>query len=125
MLFYVVKCFPVYLEHLAANTVGKAQIAVFYEQINRQACLVAITFREAEHQFPHIGALDTYWTQVRHHPAELFALLLYGRLQRLEFLARLFGGPGEFSAQNVELDIQAQQSLKDSIVQIARNSAAL
>src|ERR1700683_1559824 len=124
MLFYVVKCFPVYLEHLVASSVGKAQVAVFDKEIDGQAGFIAIAFRKTEHQLPHIRAFHTYWPQVGHHSAELFALLLNGGLQHLELLARLFGGPRKFAAEDVELDIQAQQGLEYSIVQVARNSAA-
>src|SRR5215470_19422445 len=71
MLFYVVECFSVNLENLAADAVRCVQFRRIDQQIQRQGGLVAEALRESPHQVDHVRRLHTQWTQVRNHMAQL------------------------------------------------------
>src|SRR5271168_3773318 len=67
MLFYVVECFTVNLEKLAADAVGSLQVRRIDQNVQRDGRFVAITLRKTAHKIHQIGALHTQGTQVRDH----------------------------------------------------------
>ena len=62
--------------------------------------------------------------EVRDHAAELFAFLADGFLEVGELGGGLLGGLRELAAKDIELDIEAEKSLEDAVVQIAGDAAA-
>src|SRR5580693_508571 len=71
MLFYVVECFSVNLEKLAADPVGSLELDGVNQEIQSQGGFVAETLREAGHEIEQVGALDTQGPHVRDHVAEI------------------------------------------------------
>src|SRR5579863_5789610 len=125
MLFYVVERLTIYLEQFPAQTIGQPQIAVLDEQIHRQARIIAEALGETQHQFAHIRAFYPQRPQVCNHPTQFFAFLLNRFLQSFQLLTCLLRGPRELVAQDVELDIEAEQGLENAVVEVARDAAAL
>src|ERR1700730_969728 len=82
-------------------------------------------FRDAEHQFPHIGAFDTQGTKIGNHPAKFIPLLLDHSVQIRQFRTHLVGRLRQFATQDTELDVQTEQGLEYPVVKVSRNSAAL
>src|SRR5208282_5442631 len=113
------------LEQLPAKTVWKPQIAVFDEQIDGDSGLVAEALREPQHQFAHVRALHAQRPHVRDHAPELLALLLKRFLEVRQLFGGMGGGWRHFPAENIELDVHAQQRLENSVVQVAGNTASL
>src|ERR1700676_3893232 len=67
MLFYVVECFTVNLENLAADAVGGVEVGGFDDDVEGQGGFVAETLGETLHEIEEIGALDAEGTQVGDH----------------------------------------------------------
>src|SRR3981189_1378423 len=75
MLFYVVECFTVNLENLAADAVGSAQLGRIDKQIQRNRRFVSITLGKSAHQVHQIGALDAQRAKIGDDLTELGALV--------------------------------------------------
>src|SRR5215467_454299 len=84
MFFFVVECFSVNLEKLAADTVRGPQIGRIYQDIERQARFIAKTLPESAHQVDQVGGLHTDRTKVGDKAAKLAGLVLDGLLERSE-----------------------------------------
>jgi hypothetical protein len=125
MLFYVVECFTVNLENLAADAVGGAQLGGIDEQIKGDGGFVAVAFCKTAHQVNQIGALYAERTEVRDDLAEFGALIFDRLLEAGEATNSVFWGGRCPAAQDVELDFDAQEGLQDSIMKIAGDAAAL
>ena len=104
MLFYVVECFSVNLENLAADAVGGAQLGGIDEQIKGDGGFVAVAFCKTAHQVNQIGALYAERTEVRDDLAELGALIFDRLLEAGEAADSVFWGGRCPAAQDVELD---------------------
>src|SRR5208282_4918694 len=57
MLFYVVECFTVNLEKLAADAVGSLEVGRIDKQVQGDGRFIAIALSEAAHEIHEIGAL--------------------------------------------------------------------
>src|SRR5882762_139424 len=125
MLFYVIKCFTVNLENLAADAVGSAQLGRIDQQIQRDRGFVSITFSETAHQVHQIGALDAQRAKIGDDLAELGALVFDGLLKGGEADNGLFRSGGDAAAEDVQLDFDAEKGLENSIVKVSGNAAAL
>src|SRR5579872_1966988 len=64
MLFYVVECFTVNLENLAADAVGSMQVGGFDYDVQGQGGFVAKALGKAVHEVYKIGALDSERTKI-------------------------------------------------------------
>src|ERR1700694_2961189 len=103
MLFYVVECFSVNLENLAADTVGSAQLRRINQQIKSDGGFVAVAFGESAHYVDQIGALYAERPQVRNGLTELRTLVLDGLLEASQAaygLVRSGGGPDAHAHPN-------------------------
>src|SRR6185437_1334305 len=125
MLFYVVKCFTVNLENLAADAVGSVQVGGFNHDVQGQGGFVAEAFSESVHQVDEVGALDAQWAQVGDHAAKLGGLVFYGLLEVAQAGDGLVGSSGDPAPEDVELDFDTQEGLQDPIVEIPGDAAAL
>src|SRR5215471_1219195 len=126
MFFYVVECFSVNLENLAADTVGSAQFRRINEQIESDWRFVAIALGETAHKVDEIGALDAKRTQVGDGLPKLSGLVFNSLLKVSQGVGGLFGWRGcDAAAKNVQLDFDAEEGLENSVVEIARDAAAL
>src|SRR5712664_3705237 len=81
MLFYVVECFSVNLENLAADAVRSAQLGGINEQIQGDRGFVAVALCKSAHQIDQIGALHAQRAEVGNDLAQLRALILDGLLE--------------------------------------------
>src|SRR5208283_2803818 len=72
-----------------------------------------------------IGGLNAKGTEVGNQVAELRSFVFYGLLQRTETGLHLVGLRGYFAAEDIELDLNAQQGLQNAVVKIAGNARAL
>src|SRR6266568_10679 len=124
MLFYIVECFTVNLEDFAANAVGSAQLGGIDQQIKGDGAFVAVTLGKAAHEVNQIGTLHAQRPEVSDGLAALGTLVSDGLLQAGEADDGQLRRRGSLSAQNVELDFNAQERLKYPVVQVARNAAA-
>src|SRR5580692_4994998 len=86
MLFYVVECFTVNLENLAADAVRSVEVG--------------------------------------DHSAELGGLVFDGVLEIAKAGFGLVRGGRDLAAEDVKLDLDAEEGLKNAVVQVARNAAA-
>src|SRR6266481_4183594 len=125
MLFYNVECFTVNLENLATDAVGSAQLGRINEQIQGDGGFVAVALGETAHQIDQIGALHAQRAKVRDDLAQLRTLILDRLLEAGEAADGLFRGGGYAAAQDVQLDFDAQEGLKNAVVQVACYAAAL
>src|SRR5258708_3172776 len=124
MLFYIVECFTVNLENLATDAVGSAQLGRIDEQIEGDRGFIAVALGEAAHEVNQIGTLHAQRPEVGDGLAELGTFVSDGLLQAGEAADGQLRRRGSLSAQNVELDFDAQERLKYPIVEVARNAAA-
>src|SRR5579862_3237388 len=124
MLFYIVECFTVNLEKLAADAVGSLNLNRINEYIKGQGRLVSEAFGETDHQVNQVGALDTDGAHVRNHAAELRGLPFDGLLEVGEAAGGLLGGRSDLLAKDVELNLEAEQGLEDAVVEVAGDTAA-
>src|SRR5277367_5979551 len=125
MLFYVVKCFTVNLEELATDAVGSLNLNRINENVEREGGLVSEAFSEPDHEVDEVGALDTDRAHVGDHAAKLGGLAFNGLLEIGEAVGGLFWAGGGLFAEHVELNLEAEQGLKDAVVEIAGDTAAL
>src|ERR1700749_959221 len=124
MLFYVVECFTVNLEELAANAVGSLNLNRINENVEGERGLVAEAFGETDHEVDEVGALDTDRAHVGDHAAELGGLAFDGLLEVGEAASGLLRGGGDLFAEDVELDFEAKQGLEDAVMEVAGDAAA-
>src|SRR5580692_7132640 len=73
MLFYVVECFTVNLEDLAADAVGSAKLRGINEEVEGYGGFVAVALGETAHEVHEVGALDAEGAEVGDRLAELRA----------------------------------------------------
>src|SRR5260370_31764069 len=125
MLFYVVECFSVNLENLAADAVGSAQLGRINEQIQCDRGFVAVALGKSAHQIDQIGALHAQRTKVGDDLAQLRALILDGLLEAGEAADGLVWRGGDPAPRHGPLDFYAAGGLQDSGVQGASAAAAL
>src|SRR6266478_4384852 len=121
MLFYVVECFSVNLENLATDAVGSAQLSRVYEQIQGDGGFVAVALGETTHQIDQIGTLDAQRAKVCDDLAQLRTLILNGLLEAGEAADGLLWRAGYPATEDIQLDFDAQEGLKNPVVQVARN----
>src|SRR5580692_7213559 len=124
MLFYVVECFTVNLEELATNAVGSLNLNRINENVEGEGGLVAEAFCETDHEIDEVGALDTDGAHVGNHAAELSGLAFDGLLEVGKAGGSFFGAGSSLFSEDVELNLEAEQSLKDAVVEVAGNTAA-
>src|SRR6267378_6037563 len=124
MLFYVVECFTVNLENLAADAVRRPQLSRIDEQIQRNCGFVAITLGKTAHQVHQISALDAQRAKIGDNLAEFGTLVFDGLLEGGEADNGLFWSGGDASAKDVQLDLDAEKGLENSIVEVPGNAAA-
>src|SRR6266478_1392142 len=125
MLFYVVECFSVNLENLATDAVWSAQLGRIYEQIQGDGGFVAIALGETTHQIDQIGTLDPERAKVRNDLAQFRTLILDCLLEAGEAADGLLWRAGYPATQDIQLDFDAQEGLKNPVVQVACDAAAL
>src|SRR5579859_4754440 len=125
MLFYVVECFTVNLENLAADAVGRMEVGGLDHDVQGQSGFVAIAFRETVHKVNEVGALDAQGAQVGDHAAELGGLVFDGLLEVAEAGDGMVGSGGDPAAEDVELYFDAEEGLENAIVEVAGDAAAL
>src|SRR5579883_478812 len=125
MLFYVVECFTVNLEQLAANAVRSAQFGGIDEQVQRESRLVAEALGEAPHEVHQVGGLHAYRTQVGDESAEIRSFIAHRLLKIGKAGGDLLGRGGNAAPEDIQLDFDAQERLQNPVVQIARNARAL
>src|SRR5271155_1721577 len=104
MLFYVVECFTVNLENLAADAVGSAKLCGINEEVEGHGGFVAIALGEAAHEVHEVSALDAEGAKVGDGLAELGTFVFDGLLEVGEAGDGLFGSGGNAAAEDVELD---------------------
>src|SRR5260370_34861678 len=119
MLFYVVECFTVNLENLAADAVGSAQLGGIDQQIKGDGGFVAIAFCKTAHQVNQIGALNAEWTEVRDDLAELGTLIFDRLLEAGQSAGGVFRGGGNPAAEDGGREFDAQEGLQGSRMEIA------
>src|SRR5579863_1750635 len=123
MLFYVVECFTVNLEKLAADAIGSLNLNRINEYIKGQGRLISEAFGKTDHEVDQVSALDTHRAHVRNHAAELRRLAFDGLLQVREAPGGLLGACGDLFAKDVELNLEAEQGLENAVVEVARDAA--
>src|SRR5437879_12670330 len=104
MLFYIVECFPVNLENLAADAVGGAQLCRIDQQVQGNGGFIAITLGESAHEINEIGALDTQGAQVGNGLAELGGLVFNGLLKIGEGMGGLLRSGGKTRGEDGQRD---------------------
>src|SRR5579862_8364349 len=124
MLFYVVECFTVNLEELAANAVGSLNLNRINENVEGERGLVSEALGETDHEVNEVGALDTDRAHVGNHAAELRGLAFDGLLEVGEAGGGLFGAGAGLFSQDIQLDLETEQGLQDAVVEIAGDTAA-
>src|SRR5258707_8457396 len=125
MLFYVVECFSVNLENLAADAVRSAQLGGINEQIQSDGGFVAVALGKSAHQIDQIGALHAQRTKVGNDLAQLRALILDGLLEAGEAADGLVWRGGYPAPQHVQLNFDAEEGLKKGAVQGACDAGGL
>src|SRR5215469_6191908 len=126
MFFYVVECFTVNLENLAADAVGSPQFRRIDEQIESDWRLVAVALGETAHKVNEIGALDAKWTQVGDGLPKFSSFVFDSLLKVCEGIGSLLGGSGrDAAAKDVQLDFDAQKGLENAVVEVAGDAATL
>src|SRR5207302_7999653 len=125
MLFYVIECFPVNLENLAANAVGSAQLCRVNEQVQGDGGLVAVALGKAAHEVHEVGALDAQGAQVGDGLPQVSCLVSYGLLEVSEGVDLVGSCGGDLAPEDIQLDFDAEQRLQNAIVQVASDAAAL
>jgi len=125
MLFYVVECFPVNLENLAAHAVGSTELSGINEQIQSNRGLVAITLGETAHEIDQIGALHAQGAQIGDDLAQFGTLVLDGLLEGGQSRDRLIWGDRDTPAEDIELNLDAKEGLQNPIVEVPSDTAAL
>src|SRR5260370_15616830 len=125
MLFYVVECFSVNLETLAADAVGSAQLGRINEQIQCDRGFVAVALGKSAHQIDQIGALHAQRTKVGDDLAQLRALILDGLLEAGEAADGLVWRGGYPAPPHRPLDFYTEQGLKNPPLPVACVVAAL
>src|SRR5215813_5508283 len=124
MLFYVVECFSVNLEKLAADTVRSAQIGRINEQIQGKRRFVAKALGETAHQVDQIRGLHSHGPEVRNKGAQLSGLVLDGLLQRRKASRNRIVSVANPAPQHVQLNFNAQKCLQYAIVEVTGNAGA-
>src|ERR1700675_4965044 len=124
MLFYVVECFTVNLENLAADAVGGVEVGGSDHDVEGQSGFVAVALGETLHEVDEVGTLDAQGPEVGDHAAELGGLVFYGVLEVSEAGFGLVGGGYDFAAEDIELDFDAEQGLENAVVEVAGDAAA-
>src|SRR5580693_3837097 len=124
MLFYVVECFTVNLENLAADAVGSAQLGGIDEQIEGNGGFVAIAFGETAHEINKVGALDAERAEVGNDLAEFGTLVFDGLLEGGEAVDGLVWGGRDAAAEDINLDFDAEEGLENAVVEVAGDAAA-
>jgi hypothetical protein len=124
MLFYVVECFTVNLENLAADAVGGVEVSGFDHDVEGQGGFVAVALGETLHEVDEVGTLDTQGPEVGDHAAELGGLVFYGVLEVAEAGFGLVRGGDDFAAEDIELDFDAEEGLENAVVEVAGDAAA-
>src|SRR5215472_836569 len=113
MFFYVVECFTVNLENLAADAVGSAQLRRIDEQIESDWRLVTVALGETAHKVNEIGALDAKWTQVGDGLPKFSSFVFDSLLKVSQSVGGLFWWRGcNAAAKDVQLDFDAQNGLE-------------
>jgi hypothetical protein len=125
MLFYVVECFTVNLEKLAANAVRSTQFGGIDEQVERESGFVAEALGEAAHEVHEVGGLHAHGPQVGDESAEVRAFIAHRLLKIGKAGNDLLGRGGNAAPEDIQLDFDAEERLEDPIVEVARNSRAL
>src|SRR2546428_7751481 len=123
MLFYVVECFTVNLENLAADAVGSAQLGRVNQQIQCNCGFVAIALGETAYQINQIGALDAQRAKVRDDLAQLRTLILDGLLEAGEAADGLVGCGGDPAPPGGRPGFGAPGGLGKTAVQGGRGAA--
>src|SRR5690348_2305802 len=124
MLFYVVECFPVNLKEFAANAVRQIEHGRVDQEVQGDAGFIAEALGGAAHQFHQIGALHALRAHVHDHAAQFLGFVAHGVLQGAQLGGHLFGGVRQAAAEDVELDLDAEQSLENAVVEVAGDAAA-
>src|SRR5271154_455089 len=75
MLFYIVECFTVNLENLAADAVRSVQFRRINQQIHGQTGFIPVALPESSHQIHHVRGLHPQWPQVGNHVPQLSSLV--------------------------------------------------
>src|SRR4029077_1675639 len=125
MLFYVVECFTVNLENLAADPVGGMELGGVNQEVQGQGGFVAVALGETAHEVEEIGALDAEGAQVGDHVAELGRLVSDGLLEVAEIGNSLVRRSSDLAAEDVKLDFDAQKGLENAVVEVSGDTAAL
>src|SRR5436305_11127811 len=76
MLFYVVECFTVNLENLAANTARGPQLCPINQQVEGNRGLVPVPFCKAAHEVHEVCALDAEGAEVGYGLAQVGSFVL-------------------------------------------------
>src|SRR5271168_3682951 len=124
MLFYVVECFTVNLEKLAADAVGSLEVGRIDKQVQGDGRFIAIALSEAAHEIHEIGALYAEGAQVSDHAAELAGLVANSLLEVSQVGDSVFGVRRDLATENVQLDFNGKKGLQDAVMKVARNAAA-
>src|SRR2546421_2802475 len=102
-----------------------AQLCRIDQHIKGDSGFVAVPLGESAHQVNQISALHPERTQVCDGLTQLRALVLDGLLEAGKAADGLVRRGRNPAPQDVQLDFDAQEGLKNSIVEVARNPAAL
>src|SRR5215471_14006738 len=81
--------------------------------------------RESSHQVHEVGGLYAYGLQVRYEAAQFGRFVLYRALQAGQRCFGMVGCCRDAAPYDVELDFDAEQSLQNAVVQIARYAGTL
>src|SRR5579859_1810839 len=124
MLFYVIECFSVNLEKLAADAVGSAQIRRIDEQIQGKWRFVAKTLGKAAHQVHQVRGLDTDGPKVRNKGAQLCGFVFNSLLKRRKASRNRIVSVADSPPQDIQLDLNAQKRLQNAVVKVAGDAGA-
>jgi len=124
MFFYVVECFSVNLKKLAADAVRSAEVGGIDEQVESERGFVAVTFGETPHEVDQIGGLDANGAEVGDKGAEVGAFVADGLLEVGEAGSGLVRGSGDAAAEDVELNLNAEEGLQNAVVEVAGDAGA-
>src|ERR1700722_7014603 len=119
MLFYVVKCFTVNLKEFAAHPIGSLNLNRINEYVEGQRGLVSEAFGETDHKVNEVGALDADRAHVGHHAAKPGGLPFGGLLEVGEAGEGLIRAGSSLFSEHVELNLEAEQGLKNAVVEVA------
>src|SRR5207237_9534517 len=108
MLFYVVECFTVNLENLAANTVRGPQLCRINQQVEGNRGLVPVPFCKAAHEVNEVCALDAEGAEVGYGLAQVGSCVLDRLLKVGGGVTGLFRSSSRvFAAETVPLGFVA------------------